>query len=103
MIGLQGEEVLTRGQGQERGGKSESEKIEGGGTSGSNEGGREGMDKEGGWTSEETTTGFRTGEGLDTSGSEASTEEGRVAQPSIESKRVSSCLEASSKKDQALK
>ena len=61
------------------------------------------MENEGGWTSEEIIVGFKTGEGMDTSGSEASTEEGRVAQPSTESKRVSSCLEASSKKEQALK
>ena len=82
--------------------------MEGGGTSeesiaGSREEGREDRNKERGWTSEESTSMSRTGEGLDTSGSEASTEEGRVAQPSTESKRVSLCLEASSKEEHALK
>ena len=79
------------GRGQERGGKSESKKIEGGGTLASKEEEGVGCHKEGGWSIGETIAAFKTGRGLDIGGTKASIEEGRATQPSTESNSESSC------------
>ena len=82
--------------------KSESKKIDGWRILGSKEGDDEGRQVDGGFSTGRVTKSLEPGSEPDIGGIDSSIDEGREIQTSTESKRESSCLEASSKNEQAL-